>query len=185
MTTSAGIATFIRIGFARDADDIYTPRGNFLYTSRKIAILSTAELGIGITTACAATLRPLFEQWFGHKLKPRSVLRTIGGDYVDSWDTAYEQSQTSKRDRKLSKKRISWIKTKSTVTGFETLVEMPELVFLDDSHLGTQETDLEKGGALMLVEQRRCSVATEVERQDIEDKEPEEEQEEYANSDRG
>ena len=156
--SSAGLATFVRIGFAEQASDIYTPRGDFLYTSRSLAILSTAELGIGITAACVATLRPLFEQWFGHGLMSRSFQRTIKVGHDNGWDAAYDKSETSRRERK-SQKRVSWVKTKSTVTGCETLLQMPELVYLEGIDKSTNGMlDLESGLTVLVAEVRQGSM---------------------------
>ena len=42
-----------------------TNKADFLYATTNVGILSTSEIGIGITTCAAATLRPLFRRFLG------------------------------------------------------------------------------------------------------------------------
>jgi hypothetical protein len=42
-----------------------TDTADFLYATTNVGILSTSEIGIGITTCAAATLRPLFRSFLG------------------------------------------------------------------------------------------------------------------------
>lgn len=58
--------------------------GEFLYQSTPLTVLTTAEVGLGITAACAATLRPLFDRGGSQKLQsdPRftaMLAQGIGG----------------------------------------------------------------------------------------------------------
>lgn len=134
----AGIATLIRMIYTYSADNVYQYHGNFLYTSRTLAILSTAELGIGITTACAATLRPLFEQWFGSngtRIQSEFKLYTVSGN----------KSRNSKFQiwKRGGKSNTMTGGTTTTITGHETLPEMPELVLLGTDDM--KEGDIEKG----------------------------------------
>jgi hypothetical protein len=42
-----------------------TNKADFLYATTNVGILSTSEIGIGITTSAAATLRPLCRRFLG------------------------------------------------------------------------------------------------------------------------
>lgn len=42
-----------------------TNKADFLYATTNVGILSTSEIGIGITASAAATLRPLFRRFLG------------------------------------------------------------------------------------------------------------------------
>jgi hypothetical protein len=53
---------------------------DFLYATVDVAIWSTAETGIGIAASCAATLRPLFRDFFD-----RSNLGASSGDPGSHW----------------------------------------------------------------------------------------------------
>lgn len=53
-------------------------KGEFLYNTVPVAICSATEVGLGITAACAATLRPLWKRdegttYGGSRSHPRSV----------------------------------------------------------------------------------------------------------------
>ncbi|PNS17614.1 hypothetical protein CAC42_3009 [Sphaceloma murrayae] len=54
----ACVATIVRIPFLPSMNHY---KGEFLYNTSQVAILSTLEVGLGIIAACAATLRPLFQ----------------------------------------------------------------------------------------------------------------------------
>ncbi|KAF2226016.1 hypothetical protein BDZ85DRAFT_192603 [Elsinoe ampelina] len=54
----ACVATIVRIPYLHTMNHY---KGNFLYDTTEVAILSSLEVGLGITAACAATLRPLFQ----------------------------------------------------------------------------------------------------------------------------
>ncbi|KAF4555201.1 Hypothetical protein D9617_3g022730 [Elsinoe fawcettii] len=70
MGSFAGIATTIRMVYGFAAKDVYDKtNSDFLYSATPIAILSTAEMGVGITAASTATLRPLFDRSFGRRKK--------------------------------------------------------------------------------------------------------------------
>ena len=43
-----------------------TNKADFLYATTNVGILSTSEIGIGITASAAATLRPLCRRFLGH-----------------------------------------------------------------------------------------------------------------------
>lgn len=55
----ASTATIIRIPYVHTMGDV----DDFLYATTDVAIWSCVETGIGITTACLATLRPLLRTW--------------------------------------------------------------------------------------------------------------------------
>ena len=55
----ASTATIIRIPYVHTLSDV----DDFLYATTDVAIWSCVETGIGITTACLATLRPLLRTW--------------------------------------------------------------------------------------------------------------------------
>ncbi|TKX19239.1 sodium symporter-like protein [Elsinoe australis] len=54
----AAVATIVRIPFLHTMNHY---KGDFLYNTTQVAMLSALEVGLGITAACAATLRPLFQ----------------------------------------------------------------------------------------------------------------------------
>ncbi|KAF4551085.1 Hypothetical protein D9617_14g075410 [Elsinoe fawcettii] len=54
----ACVATIVRIPYLHTMNHY---KGDFLYNTTEVAILSALEIGLGITAACAATLRPLFQ----------------------------------------------------------------------------------------------------------------------------
>ncbi|RDW80888.1 hypothetical protein BP5796_05586 [Coleophoma crateriformis] len=96
----ASTATIIRFPELHHLNDI----GDFLYTTSGVAIWSTVEMGIGITAAAAATLRPLLRKFFGvgttasvasaqngsasRRPKPASAgyVRNRGNDNLDEFD---------------------------------------------------------------------------------------------------
>jgi len=53
---SASIATVVRIAYVPDLLN----EDDFLYAVTDVAVWSTCETGIGISTSCVATLRPLY-----------------------------------------------------------------------------------------------------------------------------
>lgn len=55
----ASTATIIRIPYVHTMGDV----DDFLYATTDVAIWSCVETGIGISTACLATLRPLLRSW--------------------------------------------------------------------------------------------------------------------------
>jgi hypothetical protein len=57
----ASTTTIIRFPYLRTMTD----KADFLYATTNVGILSTSEIGIGITTCAAATLRPLFRRFLG------------------------------------------------------------------------------------------------------------------------
>lgn len=62
--------TIVRIPYLNTLQD----RFDFLYATINVGILSTSEIGIGITTSAAATLRPLFRSYFMRsQLGPSSI----------------------------------------------------------------------------------------------------------------
>ncbi|KAG8627907.1 hypothetical protein KVT40_003780 [Elsinoe batatas] len=102
----AGIATTIRMVYGFAAKDVYDKTSSeFLFESTPIAILSTAEVGIGITAASAATLRPLFDKCFGRRKKalqaPASMARrkssAVPGVLSRSWSALFMRSLRSER----------------------------------------------------------------------------------------
>ncbi|RDW69763.1 hypothetical protein BP6252_08783 [Coleophoma cylindrospora] len=96
----ASTATIIRFPELHHLNDI----GDFLYTTSGVAIWSTVEMGIGITAAAAATLRPLLRKFFGigtaaglgsaqsgsapqwPKPASASYVRNRGSDNLDEFD---------------------------------------------------------------------------------------------------
>ena len=57
-----------------------TDKADFLYATTNVGILSTSEIGIGITTCAAATLRPLFRRFLG-----RSQIGSSPADITPPW----------------------------------------------------------------------------------------------------
>ncbi|KAH9887510.1 hypothetical protein F4778DRAFT_786351 [Xylariomycetidae sp. FL2044] len=57
----ASSATIVRFPYLWSLTD----EADFLYSTADVAIWSTVETGLGITTAGVATLRPLLKTWFG------------------------------------------------------------------------------------------------------------------------
>jgi hypothetical protein len=57
-----------------------TNKADFLYATTNVGILSTSEIGIGITTCAAATLRPLFRRFLG-----RSQIGSSPADITPPW----------------------------------------------------------------------------------------------------
>jgi hypothetical protein len=58
---SASSATIVRLPYLHTLNDV----DDFLYSTTGVAIWSTLETGIGITASSLATLRPLFQNFFG------------------------------------------------------------------------------------------------------------------------
>ncbi|KAG9651272.1 integral membrane protein, partial [Aureobasidium melanogenum] len=59
------ISTLVRLPYVRQ---LGTYKGDFLYTSTYIALWSTVEVGIGVSAASLATLRPLVQKFFPNLL---------------------------------------------------------------------------------------------------------------------
>jgi hypothetical protein len=57
----ASTTTIVRFPYLSTLQD----KSDFLYATSMVGILSTSEIGIGITTSAAATLRPLFHRFLG------------------------------------------------------------------------------------------------------------------------
>ncbi|PQE03090.1 hypothetical protein CJF31_00002940 [Rutstroemia sp. NJR-2017a BVV2] len=57
----ASSATIVRLPYLQTLNDV----DDFLYSTAGVAIWSTLETGIGITASSLATLRPLFQNFFG------------------------------------------------------------------------------------------------------------------------
>jgi hypothetical protein len=58
----ASTTTIIRFPYLKT----FTNKADFLYATTNVGILSTSEIGIGVTTSALATLRPLFRRFLGH-----------------------------------------------------------------------------------------------------------------------
>lgn len=65
----AGVTTLVRIHYSHAVDEVYMRNGEFLSQSSPLTVLTTAEVGLGITAACAATFRPLFDRGGSQKLQ--------------------------------------------------------------------------------------------------------------------
>lgn len=57
----ASTTTIVRFPYLNTLQD----KADFLYATSNVGILSTSEIGIGMTTSAAATLRPLFKRFLG------------------------------------------------------------------------------------------------------------------------
>lgn len=57
----ASTTTIVRFPYLNTLQD----KADFLFATTNVGILSTSEIGIGITTCAAATLRPLFHRFLG------------------------------------------------------------------------------------------------------------------------
>ncbi|PNS14421.1 hypothetical protein CAC42_3707 [Sphaceloma murrayae] len=113
-------------------------KNEFLFETCLIAILSTVELGLGITAANIATLRPLFRevrQWTkSTRGSSRLATQTMPNSANIRWVTAFNVDGGTE-DRGL----VGYCETvspneshktmKSIVTGRESMSEMPDLVF--------------------------------------------------------
>lgn len=79
----ASTATIIRIPYVHTMGDV----DDFLYATTDVAIWSCVETGIGITTACLATLRPLLRTWLAGT-SFASTRRKGGGGAASDMPTA-------------------------------------------------------------------------------------------------
>lgn len=70
--SSAGAATLIRIPYVR----ILSVTDDFLFTTLDIAIWSTVEPGLGICAASAASLRPLFRNFYALSTRDGTASKT-------------------------------------------------------------------------------------------------------------
>jgi len=129
----AAVATVARAALAYTTEDVYS-HSDFLFSAVPVAVLSTAELGIGITAASAGTLRPLFEGLLRPKKKKRAVQR-------QQWLDRVVDQEVGRLG--LSDKSCRIQGSVVTITGVEELGQMPDLVF-------AAMTEMEKSESLAL-----------------------------------
>ena len=110
----ACIATLVRVGYV---DTLSSIKGDFLYDSANLALLSTIEVGLGIIAASAATFRPLFRRWLDRSDAPTKQampqLNTYTGE--GSGQSAMRLTKSNAED--------------TIITGRESIGSMPSLVY--------------------------------------------------------
>lgn len=131
---SACVATIVRIPYVHTLDNY---KGDFLWNTWQVAVLSTVEVGLGITAACTATFRPLVQSWLGTSrsgtysisghgarksktkmsgfaagIKSHTVVTQTKGVMMDSLDKALAGQST----------------IVTTITGRESFTHLPDLV---------------------------------------------------------
>ncbi|KAG8626643.1 hypothetical protein KVT40_005588 [Elsinoe batatas] len=129
----ACIGTIIRIGFGSSFKGY---KGDFLYATTPIAVLSTLELGFGIVTANVATLRPLFQRFFPSSFVGSDQKRTATFDLEETGDEGKLRvvKRTSARKSRPGQNIRS-------LTGRESIGNMPDLMLVreikEEDLLGT------------------------------------------------
>lgn len=109
-------------------------KGDFLWNTTQVAQLTTIELGLGITAACAATFRPLIQKYIG------SGRTTKSGGYSGQPVSAHTMRLRSFKDEQEHsdttpivggiQKTTTYITTVSRGEGYG---KMPEIELTDSS----------------------------------------------------
>ncbi|KAF4556675.1 Hypothetical protein D9617_1g085540 [Elsinoe fawcettii] len=143
MGSVAVVGTIIRTVYGHTFSQY---KHEFLYETALIAILSTIELGLGITAANMATFRPLFRQLRNARARsPRNdASKTLGNATNIRWVMPFHFGEPAgqrspvrpARQTDLISPNESQKTVKTIVTGRESIGEMPDLVF---AQLGDQE----------------------------------------------
>ncbi|GAM88820.1 hypothetical protein ANO11243_068540 [Dothideomycetidae sp. 11243] len=135
----ACIATIVRVPFGRAFNGY---RGDFLYRTSPIAILSTLELGLGIVCANAATFRPLFQHLFPSSdsaSQPPTLTTMTSNDLPRPSDVenrgrgSIALSETKRHHHHHKFSRVNH-KGVSSLSGCEDIADIPDLLFLQTSH---------------------------------------------------
>ena len=116
----ACVATVIRAPFI---ETLGRYKGNFLYDTRWVAIMSTYEVGIGITAASAATFRPIIQKCTG----------SVGSRHYQSKPRLNDYPFSNRPSRRRGSQNLFGSKGTSTtiITGRESFTNIPDLVMLE------------------------------------------------------
>ncbi|PNS19020.1 hypothetical protein CAC42_6115 [Sphaceloma murrayae] len=119
----ACIGTLVRIGYS-PAFTGY--KGDFLYETAPIAVLSTIELGVGIVVANLATLRPILKRFFSWVSIGSSHVRTVPFDVESAVDRRIRAIQRTSIRKSKSTRKIQ------SLTGRESISGMPDLILVEE-----------------------------------------------------
>jgi len=92
------MATIIRVPYVKSLNNT----DDFLYATIEVAIWSSCELGLGMTAANCATLRPLFR-----KLLPSLGFQSSGGRSKDASNVHYLATADAKNAKKSANRSSS------------------------------------------------------------------------------
>ncbi|KAF4554050.1 Hypothetical protein D9617_5g069260 [Elsinoe fawcettii] len=73
----AGVATFVRLAYKDGVKEVYEREGEFLLRSTVFTVWTNVEVGLGITAACTATLRPLWDRRRSVQLQSEPTFGTM------------------------------------------------------------------------------------------------------------
>ena len=110
------VVTLVRIAFAHE---LLNQKVDFLYNITNISLLSAAEIGLGIVVACCVTYKPLVQQWLGTDSSSRQKM-------VMGRINQYGNGERAMRPETLQYNTAAT--NISTITGRESMSEMPDLV---------------------------------------------------------
>lgn len=135
--SSACVATIVRIPYVPTLDHY---KGDFLWNTWQVAVLSTVEVGLGITAACTATFRPLVQTWLGtsrsgtHSASGarKSKTKMTGFAGIKSHTVVTQTKGVMMRDLDGLDKALAGHGTiVTTITGRESFTHLPDLVMME------------------------------------------------------
>ena len=111
-----------------------------MWNTWQVAVLSTVEVGLGITAACAATFRPLVQSWLGPSRsgtysasaarKSKSKMSGFAG--IKSHTVVTQTKGVMMKDLDSLDKALAGHGTiVTTITGREDFAHMPDLEMLE------------------------------------------------------
>ncbi|KAF4548353.1 Hypothetical protein D9617_29g007300 [Elsinoe fawcettii] len=118
----AGIATVVRIPYLSTLNHY---KGDFLFNTTEVAMLTTVEVGLGITAACAATFRPLVQRWMGSTNGATYVTSNHAGGLTNGRSVRLRDMENGGLDGRGGTKNTTYI---ATVTRGDSWSRMPDLI---------------------------------------------------------
>ncbi|PNS21980.1 hypothetical protein CAC42_578 [Sphaceloma murrayae] len=121
MASVAGVATVVRIPYLSTLNHY---KGDFLWNTTEVAMLTTVEVGLGITAACAATFRPLVQRWLGSS-RGTAYVSTSHGAPTNGRSVRLRDLENGGLGGPPGTKNATYI---ATVTRGDSWSRMPDLV---------------------------------------------------------
>jgi hypothetical protein len=134
----ASTTTIVRIPYLDTLQD----KADFLYATSKVGILSTCEIGIGITASAGATLRPLFRRFLG-----RSEAGSSGMELSHPWPRCSA--------------RAGYVREREGITGFADIehIAVTTVTTVESRHGHGHENNMSGAGIVPPVEYVRTHVS--------------------------
>ncbi|PSK42596.1 hypothetical protein B9Z65_4510 [Elsinoe australis] len=129
----AGVATIVRIPFLSTLNHY---KGDFLWNTTEVAMLTTVEVGLGIAAACAATFRPLVQRWLGGSTRGATYVTSNHAGAVTGRSVKLRDLENGGLGGANVSKNGTYI---ATVTRGDSWSRMPDLIPSESKEVLTEE----------------------------------------------